>query len=51
MVYIGDTTEIFLVEVKFDLDLNELEGFGQQVGNTCGTNRMRKQLREKMGNR
>lgn len=31
-MYIGDIKEVFLKEVEFDMDLNELVGFGQKVG-------------------
>lgn len=49
MMYIGDTTEVFLLEVKFDMCLNERAGFGHKLHNICGASRMRK-LREKMWN-
>lgn len=37
MMYIGDIKEVFLKEVEFDMDLNELVGFGQKVGLYKGT--------------
>ena len=43
MMYVGDTTEVFLVEAKFDMALNERAEFRQKLGNVCGTSRMRKQ--------
>lgn len=32
MMYIGDIKEVFFKEVEFDMDFNELVGFGQKVG-------------------